>query len=429
MDPLSLKELTNLIKTCIEKNFSSSYWVIAEISEIRINQKGHCYLELVEKENDEILAKIRATIWSYTYRNLSGWFETISGESLKPGIKILANVLIGFHEVFGISLNIRDIDPNYTIGERARRKQEIIKKLKEDGIFEMNKELPLPLVPQNIAVIASPTSAGYQDFQDQLRYNMYNYQFKFSLFQAIMQGKEAEKSIINALLEVNKNPEEFDVLIIIRGGGATLDLDCFDTYDLASHIAQFPLPVITGIGHERDETITDLVANTKLKTPTAVAEFLISGCRQFDERIEELFLYIAEYAKRIVKERSYLLDEMNQKLRYLSKNQYNRQMFYLKQTHQRLTYAVHNKIDNIESRIVNNQYLIRKTIDNILSQHRKLLHHLESKITLMNPHNILKWGFSITRFNKKAIDNVEKLKIDDIIETEFHKGNLKSKII
>ena len=180
---------------------------------------------------------------------------------------------------------------------------------------------------------------------------------------ALEGGVELPLPIINALLEVNKNPEEFDVLIIIRGGGATLDLDCFDTYDLASHIAQFPLPVITGIGHERDETITDLVANTKLKTPTAVAEFLISGCRQFDERIEELFLYIAEYAKRIVKERSYLLDEMNQKLRYLSKNQYNRQMFNLKQTHQRLTYAVHNKIDNIESRIVNNQYLIRKTIE------------------------------------------------------------------
>ncbi len=429
MDHLSLKELTGLIKTCIEKNLSSSYWVAAEISEIRINQKGHCYLELVEKENDEILAKIRATIWSYTYRNLSGWFETLTGESLKPGIKILSNVLISYHEIFGLSLNIRDIDPNYTLGERARRRQEIIAKLKEDGIFEMNRELPLPLVPQNVAIIASPTSAGYQDFVDHLRFNSYNYRFRFSLFQAIMQGKEAEKSIINALLEVNKTIKDHDVLVIIRGGGATLDLDCFDTYDLASYIAQFPLPVITGIGHERDETITDLVANTKLKTPTAVAEFLISGCRQFDERIEQHFLQIAEYAKRILKDRSYILEETNQKIHYLSKNHFNTLLFNLKQTQQRLTHAVISKLNRIGSGLENNQYQIKKTVKNVLAQHEKLLLHLESKMTLINPQSILRRGFSITRLNKKAIDNSKKLKINDMIETEFYKGKIKSKII
>ena len=429
MDPLSLRELNILIKNCIEDNFSSSYWIIAEISEMRINQKGHCYLELVEKAEDEILAKIRATIWSYSFRNLSGWFETITGESLKPGLKILANVIVSFHEIFGLSLNIRDIDPSYTIGERARRRQEILAKLKEDGIAEMNKEIPLPVVPQRIAIIASPTSAGYQDFLDQLEGNPYNYRFYLVLYQAIMQGKEAERSIIDALLKVNRSLEEFDLLVIIRGGGASLDLECFDSYDLAAHVAQFPIPVITGIGHERDETITDLVANTKLKTPTAVAEFLITGCRQFDEKIEEFFIYIADYAKSKIQEERHSLEDISQKFRLLTWAKFDRNLFALRQVSEKFKYGVENKIRLIESVIDNNRTSFKNRIQQVLYEQKILIKHLESKLILMRPDKILDRGFSITRQNSRVIKDSRQIKADDIIETEFSNGKVKSKII
>jgi exodeoxyribonuclease VII large subunit len=428
MDQLTLSELNNLIKNCIEENFSASYWIIAEISELRVNQKGHCYLELVEKDRDEILAKMRATIWSYAYRNLSGWFEAITGESLKPGIKILANVQVNFHVVFGMSLNIRDIDPKYTIGERARRRQEIFEKLQKDGIAEMNKELLLPLVPQRIAVIASPTSAGYQDFIQQLGSNPYRYQFHIILFQAIMQGKEAEDSIIHAMLEANESLDDFDLLVIIRGGGATLDLDCFDSYELASHVAQFPLPVITGIGHERDETITDLVANTKLKTPTAVAEFLITGCRQYDEKIDELFAYIAEYAKRAVNEENYTLEDISQKIRFLTLARFEKNLYGLRQAKEKFKYVVQYKVEQMISKIDKNQYSLINTIKNKLMHQKNRLDYLNSKLTLLDPEMILSRGFSITRLKDRIIKEAAQLKTDDIIETEFFKGKVKSKI-
>jgi exodeoxyribonuclease VII large subunit len=429
MNPISLQELNILIKKCIEDNFSSSYWVIAEISEMRINQKGHCYLELVEKKEDEILAKIRATIWSYSYRNLSAWFEAVTGESLKQGLKILANVMVSFHEVFGLSLNIRDIDPNYTIGERARRKQEILAKLKEDGVLEMNKELPLPTVPQRIALIASPTSAGYQDFLDQLEKNIYDYRFQIILFQAIMQGKEAEKSIIDAMLIANRTIENFDLLVIIRGGGASLDLECFDSYGLASHVAQFPIPVITGICHERDETITDLVANSKLKTPTAVAEFLIAGCRQFDEKIEELFDGIAEYAKRTIQEERYLIDDISQKLRFTTLSIFDRHSYVFRQTSEKFRYGLEKKIRLIESGMDKYKNSIINSVRHILSQQKNRIDHLDSKLILLSPEMILNRGFSITRKNNQVIKDKGELSADDIIETEFSTGKVKSKIL
>lgn len=429
MDQLSLRELNERIRNCIEEKFSISFWIVAEISELRVNQRGHCYLELVEKEGDEILAKSRATIWSYAYRNLSGWFESITGDSLRPGIKILANVLVSFHEVFGLSLNIRDIDPKYTIGERAKRRQEILEKLQKDGIAEMNKELPLPLVPQRIAVIASSTSAGYQDFIQQLGSNPFGYRFRIELFQAMMQGKEAERSIIQAMLAVNSNLDEFDLLVIIRGGGATLDLDCFDSYELASHVAQFPLPVVTGIGHERDETITDLVANTKLKTPTAVAEFIISGCRRYDENIEELFVYIADYVKQRLKEEDYLLEDIRQKVRFLVLARVDKYLYGLQQMIEKFNYSVQYKMEQMIGRIDKNENNLLHTIRHLINRQKNLLDHLASKLNLLDPGSILRRGFSITRLKGQVVSNASRLNKDETIETEFYKGKVKSKII
>jgi exodeoxyribonuclease VII large subunit len=262
------------IQKTLKDNLEPSYWVVGEIGAMNVNQKGHCYLELVETKEDKLIAKSRATIWSYTYSNLSTWFQGITGQPLSEGMKILANVKVSFHELYGFSLNIQDIDANYTLGEKERLKQEVINKLIADGVYEMNKELSLPVVPQQVAVISSPTAAGYGDFITHVDNNNYAYRIHTHLFPAIMQGDEAPSSIIKALLEISAT-DVFDLVVLIRGGGSQLDLECFNDYDLCSHLAQFPLPVVTGIGHERDETIADMVAHTRQKTPTAVAEFIV----------------------------------------------------------------------------------------------------------------------------------------------------------
>ena len=242
-------------------------------------------LELVEKDDNKVIAQVKANIWAYEYRKLSLKFQAATNESLRPGMKVLLLVAVTFHEVYGLSLNVRDIDPAYTMGEMALKKRKVIERLTKEGLVKLNKSLSLPVVPQRIAVISSPTAAGYGDFFGQLDNNPYGYKFVHTLFPALMQGSGAEQSIISALRKVSQKIDLFDVLVIIRGGGSVIDLNCFDSYDLASEVARSPLPVITGIGHEKDDTVVDITAHTKMKTPTAVAEFLISGLRSFEENI------------------------------------------------------------------------------------------------------------------------------------------------
>ena len=242
MEHLTLVALNNIIKKVLSSELEPSYWVVAEIGEMRLDQKGHCYLELVQKVENNILSKTRATIWSYTFRNINGWFEAINHKPIEAGINILANVQVSYHEIYGLSLNIKDIDANYTLGERARKRQQVIEQLNNDGVFDFNKQNILPAVPQNIAVISAPNAAGYEDFINQLINNSYGYAVHTTLFSTVMQGDNAPQSIINALHRIFENADEYDAVAIIRGGGSQLDLDCFDDYELATHIAQFPLP-------------------------------------------------------------------------------------------------------------------------------------------------------------------------------------------
>jgi exodeoxyribonuclease VII large subunit len=428
VEHLSLYDLNVKIKDCLEGNLKNSYWVVAEIGDIRVNQKGHCYLELVQKVEDQIIAKNKATIWSYTYRNLSGWFESLTGQTLQQGLKILSNVVVSYHEVFGLSLNIKDIDANYTIGERARKRMEILKRLEKDGVVEMNRSLPLPLVPQRIALIASSTSAGYQDFMDQLDHNISNYQFSITHFQAIMQGEEAEVSIIQAMLEVNSDIDNFDVLVIIRGGGAALDLDCYDTYGLASHVAQFPIPVITGIGHERDETITDVVANTSLKTPTAVAEFLISGCRDFEEQLDSLYLKIVDYVLQTFKDRNSQLTYLTKHLRFIVENSFKEKEIYLNVLKNNIRNAAKGRKQVLETVLENYLSGLRLNASQFLSMKRKDLESLARNIDLVDPKTVLKRGYSITRSGNKIVKSAQNLHEGAILETEFKDGKIKSKI-
>jgi exodeoxyribonuclease VII large subunit len=429
MEQLSLWELNNRIKDCLKNNLEDSFWVVSEIGEMRFNQKGHCYLELVEKKEDEILAKNKATIWSYNYRNLSGWFESLTGQTLKPGLKILSNVVVSYHEVYGLSLNIKDIDASYTLGERAKKRLEILNRLKEDGISEMNKDLPLPLVPQRIAIIASFTSAGYLDFIKQLENNTAGYAFRISHFQAIMQGSEAEDSIIKAILEVNTKIDEYDLLVIIRGGGATLDLECFDTYGLVSHIAQFPIPVITGIGHERDETIADIVANTSLKTPTAVAEFLISGIKDFDETIDSLYAEIFEYVKYTLRENRTHLEYLSKHIKYISENTLKSHSAKLSVMTSGIQSAAKGRKKVLETLVQNYIQSIKLNTNRYLDIKNKDLKNISDSIELLDPKRVLNRGYSIVRKGNKIIKSVRDLKKGDLIKNEFKDGVKSSKIL
>ncbi len=405
MESLSLFELNNLVKQVLDLNLAPTYWVVAEIGEMRLTQKGHCYMELVEKKGEIIKAKSKANIWSYTYRNLSGWFESITKQSLQPGLKILAQVEVNFHELYGFSLTVKDIDPNFTLGERARKKQEVIAQLEDDGVLDMNKEIPLPLVPQNIAVISSETAAGYGDFIDQLNNNKYHYKFNVKLFKALMQGEKAKDAIINAMYLIHKAIESFEVVVIIRGGGSQVDLDCFDTYDLAAHIAQFTIPVITGIGHERDETIADIVAHTKLKTPTAVAEFLINGLESFEGKLDNLFNNIWHYSNEYLSGQNNNLDLLKNQLIYGTK--------------QSLHHA-NNTIDHLTEKAQNNPKIF-------LEKAHAKIDLLEKSVALLDPINVLKRGYSITKINGKVLKK-QKLKTGDLLETETLGSLIKSKV-
>lgn len=400
----SLFELNNIIKDAISSALPDTYWVVAEIADTKLNQKGHCYLELVEKDDDKVIAQVKANIWAYEFRKLSLKFQTATNESLRPGMKVLLFVAVIFHEVYGLSLNVRDIDPAYTMGEMALKKREVIERLTKEGLIGLNKSLPLPIAPQRIAVISSPTAAGYGDFFGQLDNNPYGYRFIHTLFPALMQGPGAEQSIISALRKVGKKVDLFDVLVIIRGGGSVIDLNCFDSYNLALEVARSPLPVITGIGHEKDDTVVDITAHTKMKTPTAVAEFLISGLRSFEENIIEIQNRLVRHAGIFIRAENFALTSLTQRLNFISIQ---------------LTVSLQNKIEGIEKDL-------RIHAGQFVQKNGSRLDNLEKVIRLLDPANVLRRGYSITRHMGKILKNVSLLRKGDVIDTTLFEGVIRS---
>jgi exodeoxyribonuclease VII large subunit len=408
-EPISLFELNQQIKSIVKNATEPAYWVFAEISELKINVSGHCYIELVEKDEktENLKARSRATIWSSTFRMVSSYFESSAGIPLSPGIKIMVRVTVDFHELYGLSLNIIDIEPSYTLGELARKKQEIINRLIQEGVFDMNREIDFPGLPKNIAVISSETAAGYGDFTDQLLNNEYDFQFHVKLFPAYMQGEDAENSIIHALENIHRYEDIFDVVVIIRGGGSQADLSCFNNYRLALHVAQFPLPVLTGIGHEQDETVVDLVANTQLKTPTAVAEYLIS-C--FLNELEQL----GELTSRLVRLTSERIETENIRI---SNTGYQFSMLV-----RQFISGQHAKFQQIKLKL---GFVAQEAI--VRMQHH--LNILEKRNQYLSPLEILKRGYSITRQNGKIIKDGDLLHEGDFLETLFYIGKRKSRVI
>ncbi len=471
---LSLSELNVLIKDTVDDAFPNLMWIRAEISELTVNRAGHCYLELIDSDPDtkQVLARGRATVWSYTFRMLKPYFETTTGQAFSEGIKVLISAKVEYHPVYGLSLNIRDVDPSYTMGDMARKRREIILRLEEDGVLDMNKEVDLPLVPQRIAIISSPTAAGLQDFLIQLENNPHKIHFYTKLFPAVMQGAETADSIIQALDHIYKHEQFFDVVAIIRGGGAQIDLASFDNYELAFHVAQFPIPVITGIGHEKDETVVDLVAHTKMKTPTAVAEFLISGVGAFKQRLTEIESYLVSMAKQRLSEEKEYLKIAGQKLergvRELVKEEGHRfDLFRMRteralptflKTHQDRFVAYRYQLEkNGLGRLKDHLHQLEKRTDDIQSLTQRLLqrekntisqmtHELNIRLSegfktennrlavfddkrrLVDPQKVLKRGYSLTYKNGTLVKSVTGLNEGDELTTHLSDGQIKSKI-
>ncbi|MBO4673741.1 MAG: exodeoxyribonuclease VII large subunit [Bacteroidaceae bacterium] len=423
---LTLYELNGLVRQTLELTLDSSYWVQAEISELRVNR--HCYLELVQKEErgGGLLAKARAQIWANRWAFIKAMFEQTTGQVLAAGMQVLVEVEVTFHELYGYSLNVVDIDPTYTLGDIAKRRQEILRQLEEEGISTMNKELPLPRLLQRVAVISSASAAGYGDFCNQLMHNKRGLAFKTELFPATMQGNEVEHSVIAALNRIAKQLDEWDAVVIIRGGGATSDLQGFDSLALAENVAQFPLPIITGIGHERDDTVIDLIAHTRVKTPTAAAEFLIHHQEEELDTLEDLAARLTESVRDTLQEETTRLKLLSSKIPLLFSEVKAREGVRI----QRLTNLLANSsIQYIEQAkgkvdLLHQQLMLHAPM--LVRNEQKRMELIESKLRSAQPDHILRLGFSIARVNGKAIKDASEVKEGDEIETTLAVGKVKS---
>lgn len=443
---ISLQELQSGIKGAINSSFPSYLWVHAELSEVNINRNGHCYVELVEKQNEEVVARIRGTIWAFTFRVLKPYFESSTGFEFTSGIKVSLKIVVEFHEVYGLSLNIKDIDPSYTIGDIELQRRKVINQLEDEGVLDMNSELELPLLIQNIAVISSSTAAGYGDWENQIKENKQGYHFNYELFEAKMQGADTGSSVIAALDQIYQKEQEFDLVVIIRGGGSKMDLAGFDDYHLAANIAQFPLPIITGIGHERDESIADIVAHIALKTPTAVADFLIEQMQSLETQLDRISSEIVGAAQQILENYSHDIEMAVQKLRQISKYnlQKNRDVLYrstkqlLRETRNTSAFAeeklnhfldkvsyeskriLRRKSENIEFKKSQFKEQAYKTINVSINQ----ISQIEKLSRAFDPMRVLDRGFAMIEQNNKIITSTQAIQKNKKLKIIMKDGKL-----
>ena len=427
MKTITLYELNSLVRQTIEIGLPKSYWVEAEISELRENG-GHCYLELIEKDKryNTPIAKASARCWRQTWGMVKPYFENTTGQQLRAGMKVLIEVYAQFHEAYGFSWIISDIDPNYTLGDMARKRQEIIKRLKEEGVFDLNKQLDLPLFSQRIAVISSKSAAGYGDFANQLYGNQYGYYFEAELFAATMQGEDVERSIIKALNAINDRCDDFDCVVIIRGGGATSDMSGFDALELAENVANFPLPIITGIGHDRDECILDMVSHTRVKTPTAAAALLIDNLNTAERRIDDARQRIANLTSRKMEVEKLRLSRLAERLPALFGSVKDKQEARLNILQERLFRLAEIRLSNCENIVGQLEKKISLTVEHLLMVEKHRLELLEGRAQNLDPQLLLRRGYSITLVGGKALRDPSQVKQGDKIETRLEKGTITS---
>ncbi len=404
---ITLRELQRRVKSVLEGQFALPVWVSAEISDLKVNYSGHCYLELVEKGGDNGVptAQARAVVWRSQYPRIAAYFEAETGQRLAPGLKILAKVLVSYHELYGFSLQITDIDPSYTLGDLERQRQQTIAQLQQDGVWEMNREVTLPTVVQRVAVVSSVNAAGYQDFCKELEKSPYR--FEVTLFDAFMQGEAAEQSIIDALCRVADRMEEFDAVVMIRGGGSRSDLNCFNAYRLCSYVAQFPLPVITGIGHDKDTSVADMVAHTALKTPTAVAGWLVERMSGIDGWLDGAALQLHDGVLRLTRREQLHLEELTGDLRHLPAGVLRQRGLELE----------------------NRNEAFRQAVELFLRQQQQRLATTAELIESRSPRHILRMGFAVVRSEGRAVRSASGVAAGQSLEIEVADGRFAAEVV
>ncbi|CCY64314.1 exodeoxyribonuclease VII large subunit [Prevotella sp. CAG:1124] len=427
MAALTLYELNSMVRDVVELGMPGSYWVEAELSEVR-ERSGHCYMELVQKDltGNSTVARASARCWRSTWASVRPGFEQVTGEHFRAGLKVLLQVHAQFHENFGFSWIVTDIDPAYTLGDMARRRQEIIRILKEEGVFDLNKELCLSLFASRIAVVSSESAAGYGDFCNQLDTNAYGFAFSVRLFPAVMQGERTEGSIISALDAINSEADDFDCVVIIRGGGAVSDLSAFDSLALAENVANFPLPVITGIGHERDESVLDMVANKRVKTPTAAAALLIENLKHTYDRIVQAQERISVSVSRRMEYERVRLERVSGRIPVLFSLVKTRQQARIDSLFARVGAAAGRIVAEERLRLDRLSVALAPAVRQRLSAENHRLELLGQRISAVDPAILLRRGYSITLHNGRAVYSPDQLSDGDVIETRLAEGNVRS---
>ena len=407
-EKITLAELQGLIRDKIYEALPQAVWVIAEIAEIKIQGVGHCYMELTgsDKPGGRVVARVRATIWASKFSSLNTFFTASTGIPLRQGISILCKVTVEYHELYGLSLNITDIDPAYTAGDMALRREAIIRRLTEEGVMDMNRELTLPPYPRHIAGVSSSKAAGYQDFINHLTGNSYGYIFKPELFEAVLQGELTESSVTEALNMISDSADRFDAVVIIRGGGSTTDLSWFDSYDIAFHVTQFPLPVLTGIGHEKDLSVTDMVAWKSLKTPTAVADFIVEQTMECENRIIEMAGLLTSAATQAI-------STAGEQLSSLSNRTAATARLTVRVKHEQLGYHTET---------------LRRSSARHLRSATELTDGFEKALRHLDPSGVMKRGYTLTSKNGLIVRSPSELEPGDTITTHFEAGQASSTV-
>ncbi len=407
---ITLKQLQQLIKASVEQALPLPVWVVAEVAELKVNYSGHCYMELVEKSEPKRggsstpTAQARAVVWRSQWAMIAPYFRAQTGSELAPGMKILAKVLVSYHELYGLSLQISDIDPSYTLGEVERQKQMTISQLQADGVWDMNRELELPYLVQRIAVVSSAAAAGYRDFMNELSEG--GYAFRCDLYDVVVQGAAAEESICAALEEVALKQECYDAVVLIRGGGSASDLSCFNSYRLCSYVAQFPLPVVTGIGHDKDTSVADMVAHTSLKTPTAVAAWLVERMARIEAWLEEMTVQMASLAAAVTKREELRLERLTAEL-----------------THYTSTYC-----SRAEAQLMLMREQLFSLMERRLEREQQRLEIAQRSVEALSPKRIMQLGFAVVRSQGRALSRIGDAPRGTELEIELLDGTIKAKV-
>ena len=426
---ITLREFNNRIKRLLNNPAVCNCWICADLSDVNV-RGGHCYLELLEKDErtGATVAKMRGIIWANRFAYLRQKFVQVTGQDLRSGLKVMLEVSVNYHEQYGISLIITDIDPSYTLGDMERIRREILTRLKAEGIIDMNKQLEFPAVPQRIAIVSAAGAAGYGDFMNQLHHNAYGLQFYTCLFPAVMQGKETVPSVTAALDRINRHIDLFDCVVIIRGGGSTSDLNSFDDYNLAAHVAQFPLPVVVGIGHERDVTILDYVACRRVKTPTAAAELLIGCGVEALARIDELRETIVSIAREYITEAQLQMQYLTSTIPLVAGNIVERNRTRLQHIMQIVPLTAQSRIAQGNERLQFFLKQMQQASAQTIMREKMRLTAIYEKVQILSPQNTLRRGYSLTTVNGHAVTDASQLAAGDTITTHLANGTVTSTI-